>query len=369
MDALAQIQGSELPEISPPTYSYFIPLLLKNPSILSASPTTHQYGPYGSQTLDIYNPPPGTKPAGNSSKPPLVVFYYGGGYMSGRAQMSMSPVAGNVYIPDLPDTYIGADESRSQDDSKIKPIDKLYHQNIGTFIASYGFTVVIPNYRLIPSSALDLSRASEPYARNPETDALFPSGAEDVYTSLQWCTTSPLLAQTSNTSQIYAFGHSAGANHLATACLLPQFLPSSPALLARVRKISTLSATFSYVHSRESRKLAWSRYFGSFELIPERCPLGLVRTLGEAGAEPLPELYCAYAKRDHTGAKEPQSVFWGMWKDKGGRGRLVQVKGEEHNHMSTIYGVGCGDGEVEAWLVDLLGWFLDGKGEDGEDEK
>ena len=30
---------------------------------------------------------------------------------------------------------------------------------------------------------------------------------------------------------------------------------------------------------------------------------------------------------------------------------MEEVRGEAHNHMSTIYGVGCGDEEVEASQV------------------
>ena len=43
------------------------------------------------------------------------------------------------------------------------------------------------------------------------------------------------------------------------------------------------------------------------------------------------------------------------------RGEIKEVAGKEHNHMSTIYGVGSGDDEVEQWLVDILGWCLDGE--------
>jgi hypothetical protein len=40
---------------------------------------------------------------------------------------------------------------------------------------------------------------------------------------------------------------------------------------------------------------------------------------------------------------------------------MKEVVGKEHNHMSTIYGVGCGDEEVEQWLVDVLRWCLEGQ--------
>ena len=38
---------------------------------------------------------------------------------------------------------------------------------------------------------------------------------------------------------------------------------------------------------------------------------------------------------------------------------MKAVAGKKDNHMSTIYGVGSGDIEVEQWLVDVLRWCLD----------
>jgi acetyl esterase/lipase len=188
-------------------------------------------------------------------------------------------------------------------------VDNLYHSNIGTFIASHGFTVVIPDYRLLPTSSISQDPIYK-YEPNPTTDALFPSGAEDVYLSLLWSTNN--VSEIADTETVYALGHSAGANHVITACLLPQFIPSSPLLLSRVKKISTLSATFSYIHSREARKVAWSNYFGGIDNIPERCPQGLIETLPEGVAKALLQLYCCFARRDYRRARELQPVFWNV---------------------------------------------------------
>jgi acetyl esterase/lipase len=353
MDFLSTIQGTELPEISTPTYAHFIPSLLTNPLIQNATPQTHQYGPFPSQTLDIYLPPTGTNPAGHTpnAKPPLFIFYYGGGYLSGRKQMSLfGPEAGNVYLPDLAPIL----SSKNIPEFKNNPglIDRLYHQNIGTFITSHGFVAVIPDYRLVNMS-------SSPSTINPETDALFPSGAEDVTLSLKWAMEN--LSDIADTETVFAMGHSAGANHLATAVLLPQFIPADQELMRRLKKWITLSATFDYIHSREQRKMSWSRYFGGFERIGERSPTALVRGLKGDGARGLPELCCLHARRDHFGAKDPQGRFWSAWEEKGGRGRMGEVSGEAHNHMSTVYGVGCGDEEVEEWLVDVLRWCTEGQ--------
>lgn len=349
MDVLSKIRGTELPEISTPTYLLFIPQLLRNPLIQQAKSQTHQYGPFESQKLDVYTPPPGIKPAGGHSKHPIFVFFYGGGYISGRRQMSLSPEAENVYLPDL--LSLLQSKENSDEMAGLKAIDSLYHQNIGTFIASQGFVAVIPDYRLV-------NMDPDPnYNFQADRDALWPSGAEDVTLSLKWAAEN--LSEIADTEKIFAMGHSAGANHLATSVLLPQFVSSDSDLLRRLNKFVTLSATFDYIHSREKRKFAWTRYFGGFDLIRERCPTGLVKGLKAGDARGLPELLCLHARRDHFGAIDPQKRFWDGWTEKGGRGEIGEVPGKEHNHMSTICGIGSGDEEVERWLVDVLQWCLD----------
>jgi acetyl esterase/lipase len=344
MDFLSKIQGTELPEICTPTFAHFIPHLLRNPLIQKAEPKTYQYGPFPSQKLDIYTPPAGTKPAGKHPKPPVFIFYYGGGYMAGRKQMPLlEPQGQTVYVP-----VLGSLLCPSETDIDREAIDRLYHQNIGTFIASRGFVAVIPDYRLVnmgPEHPFDAG-----------TDARFPSGAEDVALSMRWAVQN--LSDVGDTQTVFAMGHSAGANHLATAMLLPGCVDKEPELMRALRKWVTLSATFDYVHSREQRRVAWSRYFGGFERIGERCPTALVRALEKGGVSQLPELLCLHAKRDHFGAVDPQKRFWDLWIEKGGRGEMEEVNGKEHNHMSTIYSVGCGDKDVERWLVDVLEWCL-----------
>jgi acetyl esterase/lipase len=351
MDILSKIEGTELPDISTPTYVHFIPQLLRNPLIKLATPQTYQYGPFTSQQLDVYTPTPGTKPAGKGLKPPIFIFYYGGGYMSGRRQMSLSPEAGNDYLPDI----ISLLQSKDNPEITADPtsIDRLYHQNMGTFIAAHGFVAVVPDYRLVNMDP-NLN-----YVFQKDRDALWPSGSEDVALSMKWAVEN--LSDMADTDTIFAMGHSAGANHLATSILLPQFIPSDPELLSRLKKVVMLSATFDYIHSRERRKFAWSRYFGGFEKIGERCPTALARSLNDGDARGLPKLLCLHARRDHFGAIDPQKRFWDAWVEKGGEGEIQEVAGKEHNHMSTIYGVGSGDDEVEQWLVDVLGWCLNGK--------
>ena len=264
--------------------------------------------------------------------------------MSGRRQMSLRSEAGNVFLPDLHNILRSIRTTNPNTD--LKSIDHLYHQNIGTFIASHGFVAVIPDYRLVNMDP------DSKYNYSPECDAVYPSGAEDVTLSMRWIGEN--ISQIADTDTIFAIGHSAGANHLMTAILLPQFIPANSELKRKLKKVVTLSATFDYIHSREQRKFAWLRYFGGFELIGERCPTGLVRSLKDGNARTLPDLLCLHARRDHFGAKDPQKRFWDEWIKKSGRGEMRELPGKEHNHMSTICGIGSGDAEVEQWLVDVL---------------
>jgi len=256
----------------------------------------------------------------------------------------LSPQGQTMYLPNLASLLESQQVLELEKDPTA--IDRLYHQNIGTFLASHGFVAVIPDYRLV--------NMNPGYEFNPENDAIFPSGAEDVTLSMKWAVHN--LSEIADTETVFAMGHSAGANHLATAILLPNFIPADLELMSRLKKWCTLSATFDYIHSREQRRVAWSRYFGGFERIKERCPTALVRGLREGEAGRLPDLLCLHAKRDHFGAVDPQGRFWDAWVEKGGQGRMEVVRGESHNHMSTIYGVGCGDEEVEGWLLDVLRW-------------
>jgi hypothetical protein len=110
----------------------------------------------------------------------------------------------------------------------------------------------------------------------------------------------------------------------------------------------------------ESRgRLRGRGILGDLRGFGERCPTALARGLGEGEAGRLPECLCLHAKRDHFGAVDPHGRFWDAWVERGGTGRMEVVRGESHNHMSTVYGVGCGDEEVEGWLMDVLRWCLE----------
>lgn len=233
-----------------------------------------------------------------------------------------------------------------------RALEGLYHRNIGAFIASRGFVAVIPGYRLVSME----EREAKAYERGKE-EALFPSGGEDILLALRWAVRN--LDDVADVEEIYAVGHSAGANHLCTMLLSPGLLRADDDLARRVKKVVCLSGTYDYVDGRAERKVAWSRYFGSFEAVDRNCPLGLVRSPIARSSKSLPQMLCLHCPRDPPEVVEPQARFWDAWTKRGGGGEMKQVSGKAHNHMSPVLGVGCGDEEVEAWLVDALEWCVE----------
>ena len=341
MDGLSQIPAVEVPDILLPTYRLFVPSLLANPALRSIEPQSHVYGYFKAQELDVYMPPVGTEPAGGGDFPPICVFVYGGGYTSGGRQMEL-PARVLQGLKETRNAEVGRDD---------RALEGLYHRNVGSFIAARGFVVVIPDYRLV-----SMEERADGFKRSGE-EALFPSGSDDIMLAMQWAVRN--LEDVADTERIYAVGHSAGANHLCTMLLSPGQLRSDEDLARRLRKVVCLSATYDYVDGRAERKVAWSKYFGSFEAIAGNCPLGLLRSANVKSAKSLPPLLCLHCARDPPEVVEPQMRFWDAWTRKKGQGEMRQVSGKAHNHMSPIAGVGSGDEEVEQWLVDALGWCVE----------
>lgn len=230
-------------------------------------------------------------------------------------------------------------------------LEGLYYRNIGAFIAARGFVAVIPDYRLV--STEDRANGHE---RSGE-EALFPSGGDDLMLAMQWAVRN--LEDVADVERIYAVGHSAGANHLCTMLLSPGCLKANEDLARRLKKVICLSATYDYVDGRPERKVAWTRYFGSFGAIAENCPLGLVRSSDVKTTKALPPMLCLHCARDPPEVLEPQARFWDLWTKKAGRGEMRQVSGKAHNHLSPVVGIGSGDEEVEQWLVDALEWCVE----------
>ena len=137
MDALQSIPRS-IAESAGPTVKVFEPLLRAQAATIRATKIeTFTYGNHERQKLDIYYPSQTRRPSISSASKPVVVFVHGGGFTRGSKTLEFA--------------------------------DGLAHANIGSFFAErYGYTTIIPDYRLISHGAR------------------FPSGGEDIALVIEW---------------------------------------------------------------------------------------------------------------------------------------------------------------------------------------
>lgn len=112
-----------------------------------------KYGPNAKQGFDLYEP--GQMPDQPS---PIIVFLHGGSFVAG---------------------------------------DKAMYANVGYHFAKKGVTSVIMTYRLAP-------------------EFKWPSGSLDLAAQIKWLRDNPDKIKSGDTSKIFLFGHSAGAQHVAS---------------------------------------------------------------------------------------------------------------------------------------------------------
>jgi acetyl esterase/lipase len=122
-----------------------------------------RYGAHQRQVLDVYLP----APAAAGERRPTLVCFHGGGFIRG---------------------------------------DKRQRENFGWFFASQGVLTLLPNYRLAPESR-------------------WPSGPEDVVAVWHWLQTHAARLG-SDPARSVLLGESAGAAHVAAACLLRRYQPA-----------------------------------------------------------------------------------------------------------------------------------------------
>ncbi|KAK7036205.1 esterase lipase thioesterase family protein [Favolaschia claudopus] len=196
MDAIAQMQETDIMTILLPTISTFVPLLEpKREEILNAR-KTFKYGNTDRHQLDVYYPPPPPSGGRLTNPSPILLYIYGGGFVSGEKTLPT-------------------------------PADLAYG-NVGLYFASHGFVTIIPDYRLAPQTT-------------------YPGPAEDLRDALAWVVAHPEhLGDSADTSSVFFLGHSAGGTHTMTLLLEPSILASAPGLAKRIKGAAIASTPFHF---------------------------------------------------------------------------------------------------------------------------
>lgn len=301
--------GTAVGEIIRPTLQIYAPLLVKNKEkIQSVKKATHSYGPHERQQLDVYTTP---KPSSRNGRTPVLIFCYGGGLTMGHKT-----------LPDY--------------------AENLCHANIASFFAlQHGYSVVVPDYRLVGKH-----------------DAKFPSGGEDVALTIEWIANNADKFGTEPVD-IFVMGNSAGGLHTSTFLLDKSFVATRAKLLSgngtRLRGAILLSVPFHMQFSHGDRAATNKTYFG--DDVAANVPLGLLKTAKEAGEidfmkagvrtfilngdlDPVDELL---QTRDDFIAE------WLSIGTKESRSSLAVDIMVGHNHISPFASLGTGIEKEEAW--------------------
>ncbi|KAI1496416.1 Alpha/Beta hydrolase protein [Biscogniauxia marginata] len=307
MDQLPPL-GRYIQEVLLPTFGIYEKLLTaKEKEIKSTRRETHKYGPNPRQLLDVYYP--SEAPTAPFVAKPVLVFLYGGGFVGGDR---------------VNQTYANG----------------LIFANIGHFFASrFGFTVVIPDYRLLSHGAK------------------YPSGGEDVKLVVDWITETLARQEGYAAIDLFLLGNSAGGAHVATYLLEPQFAKPRETVLAEERKGGgvLLRGTLllgTPLHWGKEDNEVLRAYFGEGKIY-ENSPLGLLqRSKKEASGPNLPgvKIVTILSELDPEFIGQSANEFKEAWP--GSDIEVIVIKG--HNHISPQLGLGTGIEREEAWGVQVV---------------
>ncbi|KAK7036194.1 esterase lipase thioesterase family protein [Favolaschia claudopus] len=302
MDAIAQMQETDIMKVVFPTISTLIPLLApKRPAILDAR-KTFKYGATERHQLDVYYPPSST----TTDSSPILFYVYGGGFASGGRTLPA-------------------------------PADLAYG-NVGLYFASRGFITVIPDYRLAPETT-------------------YPGPAEDLRDALKWAVDHPdELGPNADLSTVFFLGHSAGGTHTATMFLETSILAGAPELARRIKGVAIASAPFHFEGESEGggadvREKA-DIYYGSASATQLHNPLVLLRRMNETSMKLLPRLVLITCENDPEWFKTVLRDFHQELAKREVNAKLITAK--VHNHISFSMALGTGQGEE--WAEELVDW-------------
>lgn len=307
MDQLPPL-GKAIQDIVLPTLKIYDPLLRKNAdAIRSIKKETHLYGSSERQQLDVYHAP---KPSLINGRRAVLIFLYGGGLINGH---------------------------------KVLPgyADELCHANIAAFFASkYGYSTVVPDYRLVNSHG-----------------AKFPSGGEDVAIAVEW-----IFENAGSFGpepiDLFIMGNSAGGVHLSTFLLHPTFAETRAKVLhgdiLRLRGAVLLSVPFNFYYSHQSRMEILETYFGDHKA---NCAQGLLSSAQSQGKIDFLQagvrVFVLNGELDPDDEiLQPRDDFIKQWMldtTNESRGALAVDWMPRHNHISPFASLSTGVEDEEAW--------------------
>lgn len=219
--------------------------------------------------------------------------------------------------------------------------DELCHANIAAFFASkYGYSTVVPDYRLVNSHG-----------------AKFPSGGEDVALAVEW-----IFGNAGSFGpepiDLFIMGNSAGGVHLSTFLLHPSFTNTRKRAFSgdglRMRGAVLLSVPFNFYYSHHSRAEMLETYFGDHEA---NCPQGLLKSAQSQGKIDILEAGVRFLILNgeldpDDEILQPRDDFIRQWMQdtsNESRGALAVDWMPRHNHISPFASLSTGIEDEEAW--------------------
>lgn len=223
-----------------------------------------KYGPHAKQGFDLYEP---LEPRDTPS--PIMVFLHGGSFVAG---------------------------------------DKAMYANVGYHFAKHGITSVIMTYRLAP-------------------EFKWPSGTLDLAAQIKWLRDNPDQVKSGDTSKIFLFGHSAGAQHVASYIFEENYQIENDGVAGAILASGSVYDTDILNHDADPQ---YYDYFGRDNKV---YPLRSV--LHKLDGRKVP-VFVSYAEYDKDNFQYQASrMIDGLFRRDGELPMIKQVM--DHNHLSEVF--------------------------------
>lgn len=209
--------------------------------------------------------------------------------------------------------------------------DKQHRANIGYWGAREGFVTVLPNYRLAPEST-------------------WPSGAQDVVETWRWVR-QHAAGLGADPERIVVAGESAGAAHVAAACLTRRFQPTDWRIAGALLlsgpynvRLEGLARAQLGIATPDPRNDA---YFGT-----DRTLWNEASIVDHIDVKPFP-IWIGYAERDLLQMQVQAGELFARLVCQHGFVPELHVL-PEHNHFSGGYSIGTEDRTLSAALSEFI---------------